>query len=332
MSASAAIASRSNRRRARAAAVAPAREIAAECCRSPGCWSTCPLAHLDRPFDYLVPDRDGRCGAARRPGPGAVRRAAGRRLRARAARRVRASGPARLHRAGGLRRSGADARGRRAGPGGRRPVRGIDGRRAAAGRAAAARQDRGEVGRQRPAGGPSTGAAARRAADDRHDSARGDAPDCLRRRARIGPAGALPGGAAFLAAIRESRAGPRGLAGAARGRTGRPGWPRRLQSPRDAGRGALLVVPDARDLARLDAALAPRPGRRPTRHPVAPISARPSGTAGSWRSAAARSGWWPAPGRRCSPRWPTSGWWRSSTTATTCSPSRARPTRTPARC
>ena len=64
----------------------------------------------------------------------------------------------------------------------------------------------------------------------------------------------------------------------------------------------------------------------------AQISARPSAIADSSRSAAVTSGWWPAPAVRCSPRWQTSGWWRSGTTATTCSPSRVLPIHTRARC
>ena len=57
-------------------------------------------------------------------------------------------------------------------------------------------------------------------------------------------------------------------------------WPARLAEAAAialaAGRGALLVVPDARDLERLDKALAgPAPApRRTSRSP--PISARPS--------------------------------------------------------
>ena len=39
-----------------------------------------PLAHLDRPFDYLVPAELADAVRAGLPGPGAVRRPAGRRL------------------------------------------------------------------------------------------------------------------------------------------------------------------------------------------------------------------------------------------------------------
>ena len=44
------------------------------------------------------------------------------------------------------------------------------------------------------------------------------------------------------------------------------------------------------------------------------------------------SEWWRVPGPRCSRRSATWGWWSSGTTATTCTPSRAPPTRTPVRC
>ena len=53
-----------------------------------------PLAHLDRPFDYLVPARAGRLGGAGLPGAGPVRRPAGRRVPAGAGRRQRARRPA----------------------------------------------------------------------------------------------------------------------------------------------------------------------------------------------------------------------------------------------
>ena len=66
--------------------------------------------------------------------------------------------------------------------------------------------------------------------------------------------------------------------------------------------------------------------------PCRPTSDRPSATDDSSRSAAAGSGWWPVPGRRRSPRWPTWGCWPSGTTATICWPNSGRPTRTPARC
>ena len=70
------------------------REPAAADCRSRGCCVDVPLAHLDRPFDYLVPAELDDVGAARRPGAGAVRRPARRRVRAGAGREPRARRPA----------------------------------------------------------------------------------------------------------------------------------------------------------------------------------------------------------------------------------------------
>jgi primosomal protein N' (replication factor Y) (superfamily II helicase) len=78
------------------------------------------------------------------------------------------------------------------------------------------------------------------------------------------PVGELPAGAADVS---RYRAGPAFLAAVAEGKAARavwsmlPGddWPGRLAEAarvaHDAGRGAVLVVPDARDLARVDAAL-----------------------------------------------------------------------------
>ena len=97
------------------------------------------------------------------------------------------------------------------------------------------------------------------------------------------------------------------------------------------GRGALVVRarrqgrrPGRR---RADRGARSRPARRAHR------GRRPGAraTATSWPSPAAGDGSSSAPARRRSPRCTTSGWWRSGTTATTCTPSRGRPTPTPAR-
>ena len=97
-----------------------------------------------------------------------------------------------------------------------------------------------------------------------------------------------------------------------------------------SGRGALVCVPDGKDVERVDRALAGCWARAATsRSP--PTPARPAATPTSSRSAAAPAGSWSAPARRRSRRSTTSGWWRSGTTATTCTPSPARRTRTPAR-
>ena len=82
---------------------------------------------------------------------------------------------------------------------------------------------------------------------------------------------------------------------------------RRHRAP--PGRGAVAVVPDARDLDRLDAALTARARARAGTSRSARRSGRPSATGGSWRPAGARCRWSSAPGRPCSRRWPTSAWW-----------------------
>ena len=87
--------------------------------------------------------------------------------------------------------------------------------------------------------------------------------------------------------------------------------PRRGPGRRRADRGA-------RRRAARRAHRRPRPGRALPRLPG--------------RLRAARCGSWSAPGPRPSPRCATSAWSRSGTTATTCTPSRGRRTRTPARC
>ena len=113
-------------------------------------------------------------------------------------------------------------------------------------------------------------------------------------------------------------------------------WPRMVAeavaTTYAAGRGALVCVPDGRDVARVDAALTEAAGRGPPRLPHRRRRSRPSATATSWPSPAARDASSSAPGRRRSPPSTTSGWSCSGTTATTCTPSRARPTPTPARC
>ena len=159
---------------------------------------------------------------------------AGRRLRAGARRDDRAPGQAGPAGAGGLARAGADAGDRRPGPGGRRPVRRHAGRRAPARRPAAARRRRtGGPGRSAPHAPPA-------------------------------PAAPDPGSWTPL-----SRPGRRSWRGLAEGRPARavwsalpaePDWPRRARrrrrhrrSPRAAAR--CVVVPDARDVDRVDAAL-----------------------------------------------------------------------------
>jgi primosomal protein N' (replication factor Y) len=137
-----------------------------------------------------------------------------------------------------------------------------------------------------------------------------------------GPWARYPDGPAFLGALASSR-GPRAVWSALPG----PHWPeeiaRAVASVAAAGRGALAVVPDARDLSLLDPAGTSRCPR---------TSGPPSATGAGWPSAAAGSGWWPAPAPPCSRRSATWDWWFSGMTATTCTPSPAHRTRTPARC
>ena len=210
-------------------------------------------------------------------------------------------------------RAGADARGAGPVPRGRRPLRRHARRRAAPGRAQAPRHGRAQP-RARSAPRPD---ARRRAPDPR-------------------TVGGLPGRAGVPAP-----ASPRGRARPPRGppcrdaraaRTGRRALAVAAATALAAGRGALVVVPDHRDVDRLDAALTERARHGPARaahrrpgptgalHRVAQGAARPRPGASS------------APGRRPSRPCTTSGSSPGGTTATTCSPSRARPTPTSATC
>ena len=144
-----------------------------------------------------------------------------------------------------------------------------------------------------------------------------------------GPWVRYPAGAAFLAGLAEGRP-VRAAWSALPG----PEWPAEIAiaaaTTAAAGRGVVIVVPDARDLDRVDAALTAAGARTTCASPR--TSARPSATAAGWPCAGAWSRWWRAPGPRCSPRSPSSAWSCSGTTATTCTPSPARRTRTPVRC
>ena len=91
-----------------------------------------------------------------------------------------------------------------------------------------------------------------------------------------------------------------------------PHWPeeiaRAAATARAAGRGALIVVPDARDLGLVDAALGDLLGPGPARLPRGRPRPRGAVPALAHRRPGRRSGWWPGPGQRCSPRSPTSAW------------------------
>ncbi len=192
------------------------------------------LLHLDKYFDYAVPEamdeqaQPGvrvrvRFGArvVRRP-PGGRR--AARRLRRRPAGDQRLPGPARPARPGALARTGARPRAAAAVPRRRRPLRRSARRRRPARRAAPPGQGRGEA-------VPRTAAAAARA--------RARELDALPERPR------LPGGAGRRPrpARRVDRAARAGLAGRA--------GPR-VAAALASGRGALVVLPDGRAVARVD--------------------------------------------------------------------------------
>ena len=190
------------------------------------------LAHLDRPFDYLVP---ARLDAEAVPGCRVRVRFAGQLVDGYLLERdrdERAPGQAGPAGAGDLARTRAHPGDLRPGPGGRRPVRGHAGRRAPAGHPAAARHRRtgGPGGRDRPS---------------------------PRRRPPLPDPGSwsrYPAGAAFLAGLAEGRP-VRAAWSALPG----PEWPAEIAvaaaTTAAAGRGVLIVVPDARDLDRVDAAL-----------------------------------------------------------------------------
>ena len=147
---------------------------------------------------------------------------------------------------------------------------------------------------------------------------------------RPGPWVRYPAGEAFLAALadrRPVRAAWSALPG--------PHWPAEIAiaaaTTAAAGRGVVIVVPDARDLdprrrradlARLEAhvCLTRRPG---------PGRALPSLAGGAPRRGPGRGG---HAGRDVRPGRATWAWSCSGTTATTCTPSPAPRTRTPARC
>ena len=226
-----------------------------------------PLAHLDRPFDYLVPER---LADQARPGVRVRVRFAGqadRRLPDRTGRRQRAPGQPPLPGAGGLRRAGAHRGDRRPGPRRRRPLRGHPRGRAPAGGTAAARRH-GSGRRRRPP--PAADAASPATGCPRPDP---------------GPWARYPAGPSFLDALaagRPARAAWTALPG--------PAWPEEIAraavTTASAGRGAVIVVPDARDLARVDEALA---ALTPPADPAHPAGRQPP-TSRSPPSSAPRSG------------------------------------------
>ena len=201
-----------------------------------------PLAHLDRPFDYLVPAKDADDAV---PGARVKVRFAGQDVDGFVARRGRRdqTTPAGWRRCGGSSApsrccSPEVARARR---GRGRAVRRQPGRRAAAGRPAPARDDRGEALTRAP----------RSTRRPRRDRGRlGAGTSRPRRSSTTWPTAARPG--------RSGRRRP--------APTGRPRWPTppRRRTPRAGARCS--CVPDHRDVARVDAALTDGPGGGPPRH------------------------------------------------------------------
>ena len=143
--------------------------------------------------------------------------------------------------------------------------------------------------------------------------------------------GGLPGGRRVPGPSGRRRRPARGLVGAAGGGLATAARRRRRRPRWRAAAAACSASPTS----------ATSPGSTPPSPPCSgpgttscspPGAGRPAATASSSPSPAARAGSWSAPARRRSPPCTTSGWWRSGTTATTSTPSRARRTPTPARC
>ena len=246
------------------------------------------LPHLDRPFDYLVPEALADRGAAGQPGAGALRRATRRRLRPRTRAGVRARGPARVHRAVGVTRG-------RAHPRDRRLARAVADRWAGSVAdvlrlAVPPRHARAETAGRRTAATPP-----RAPARSNHSGGRRGVGELRGRRH------------AFLSALRAGRS-PRAVWPAMPG----PDWPQAvsalvaatLASGRGARRGRARS-PRRRSGRRRAARAAWAPA---TTSCSRPMSVRPSGTGGSLRSAAARSPPLSAPAQPPSHRFAISGW------------------------
>ena len=240
--------------------------------RAPG-----PAVRLPRP---RAARRGGPPGSA---GAGAVRRAAGRRVRRRPGRAVgrgRRRAAARPPGQGGVHRTGARPAGRSPWPG-RWPT------------GTPARWPTSCAWRCHP------GTRAVEAEPAGEPAAPADGTD--RRGRRAGPGAGTPPGRRSCARSRSGRA-PAAVWTALPG----PTWPDELavavQAALAAGRGALVVVPDHRDVARVGAAIATRLRRRAARRPDRRARSRASATGAGWRSGAAPSAPSSAPGRRCSPR------------------------------
>ena len=234
-----------------------------------------PLAHLDRPFDYLVPER---LAALARPGVRVRVRFAGQLTdgyvldrvdssehqgRLSYLERVVSAEQVLTPEIAGLARAVAD---RYAGTLADVLRLAIPQRHAAT--------ETAKTGETGQAAGRLS-AAARPSADARPRAAIEAVPaDALPPRPDPGPWARYPAGPAFLEAVaagRPARAAWTALPG--------PTWPEEIAraavTAASAGRGAVIVVPDARDLARVDEALAALTGRG------RPVGGPPAGTGGS---------------------------------------------------
>ncbi len=138
-------------------------------------------------------------------------------------------------------------------------------------------------------------------------------------------------GAAFLAALADGRS-PRAVWSALPG----PAWPdeiaRAVAATVAGGRGALVVVPDARDLELIETALTATVGASAFTGLTAQLG--PAERYRRWLAVRAGpgqgGGGYPVSDVRAGQ--PTWAWWSSGTKATTCTPNRGRPTRTPGTC
>ena len=131
-------------------------------------------------------------------------------------------------------------------------------------------------------------------------AAPGAAAPAAGRAGRAGPVGPVPGRPG-LPGRAGQRAGPRAVWSALPG----PHWPEEIAraagTAAAAGRGALIVVPDARDLGLVDAALAGRARSRPARHAVRRPRARRAVPALAGRPARRGPGGGRHPGRHVRP-------------------------------
>ena len=266
-----------------------------------------PLAHLDRPFDYAVPASMADSAV---PGARVKVRFAGKDLDGFVVARSARHRPHRHPHAAaarGQRRAGAATRRRRA-------------RRRCSPSATPAPAPTCSASRSRPATRPPRSSPPRPRSRSSPTTTPRSTPGAPTRRLRRSSTHLAGGGS------------PRAVWSALPGED----WPRLLAQAAATtlagGRGSVLCVPDHRDVARLDAALTDVARARPPRGAHRRRRAGPALPRVPGGRRAAPVGSWSAPVPRRSRPSTTSGWWRSGTTATTCTPSPARRTPTPVRC